>query len=46
MRWEKFSMMYATVEQRDAAWRGMEAACPELEIASSIERNLELSAPA
>ena len=42
---EKFSMMYATVEQRDAAWRGMEAACPELEIASSIERNLELSAP-
>ena len=24
---------------------GMEAACPELEIASSIERNLELSAP-
>lgn len=42
---EKFSMMYATVDERDAAWRTMAAAFPELEIASSIERNLELSAP-
>lgn len=42
---EKFSMMYATVEQRDAAWRGIAAACPGLEMASSIERNLELNAP-
>lgn len=42
---EKFSMMYATAAERDNVWRHMAAAFPELEIASSIERNLELSAP-
>ena len=42
---EKFSILYPTEEIRDAAWQAVAAACPELEIASSIERNMELNAP-
>lgn len=42
---EKFSILYPTEEVRDAAWQAVAAACPELEIASSIERNMELNAP-
>ena len=42
---EKFSILYPTEEVRDAAWQAVAAACPELEIASSIERNMELNVP-
>lgn len=42
---EKFSILYPTEAQRDAAWAAVAAACPELELASSIERNLEINAP-
>ena len=42
---EKFSILYATEAQRDAAWQAVAAACPTLEIASSIERNMEINAP-
>lgn len=42
---EKFSILYPTEELRDEAWKAVAAACPELEIASSIERNMELNAP-
>lgn len=42
---EKFSILYPTEAQRDAAWAAVAAACPELEMASSIERNLEINAP-
>lgn len=42
---EKFSILYPTEEIRDTAWKAIAAACPELETASSIERNLELNAP-
>lgn len=42
---EKFSILHPTEELRDEAWKAVAAACPELEIASSIERNMELNAP-
>ncbi|EFB75550.1 Cof-type HAD-IIB family hydrolase [Subdoligranulum variabile] len=42
---EKFSILYPTEAQRDAAWQAVAAACPTLEITSSIERNMELNAP-
>lgn len=42
---EKFSMMYATEEIRDRAWQAVMQACPEVEITSSLERNMELNAP-
>lgn len=42
---EKFSILYPTEEIRDTAWKAVAAACPELEITSSIERNMELNAP-
>lgn len=42
---EKFSVMYPTVEQRDAAWRDVTAACPEIEATSSLGSNIELNAP-
>lgn len=42
---EKFSILYPTEAQRDAAWQAVAKACPRLEITSSIERNMELNAP-
>lgn len=42
---EKFSIMYATEAERDAAWQAVAKACPRLEITSSVERNMELNAP-
>ena len=42
---EKFSILYPTEAQRDAAWQAVAKACPQLEITSSIERNMELNAP-
>lgn len=42
---EKFSILYPTEAQRDAAWAAVAAACPELELTSSIERNMEINAP-
>lgn len=42
---EKFSIMYPTEADRDAAWQAVAKACPRLEITSSIERNMELNAP-
>ena len=41
---EKFSILYPTEAQRDAAWQAVAKACPQLEITSSIERNMELNA--
>ena len=42
---EKFSVMYPTVEQRDAAWRDVTTACPEIEATASLGSNIELNAP-
>lgn len=42
---EKFSILYPTESQRDAAWQAVARACPRVEITSSIERNMELNAP-
>ena len=42
---EKFSILYPNEDVRDRAWKAVAAGCPELEITSSIERNMELNAP-
>ena len=42
---EKFSVMYPTVAQRDAAWRDVTTACPEIEATASLGSNIELNAP-
>lgn len=42
---EKFSIMYRTEAERNAAWQAVAKACPEIEITSSLERNMELNAP-
>lgn len=42
---EKFSILYPTEDIRDMAWKAVAAGCPELEITSSVERNMELNAP-
>ena len=42
---EKFSILYPDEAVRTAAWQAVAAACPEVEITSSLERNMELNAP-
>lgn len=42
---EKFSIMYASTELRDAAREAVLAACPEVDATSSVKDNLELNAP-
>ena len=36
---------YHDEAERDAAWRAIEAACPGVELASSLPRNMEVNAP-
>ena len=42
---EKYSMIYHDEAERDAAWRSIEAACPGVELTSSLPRNMEINAP-
>ena len=42
---EKYSMIYHDEAERDAAWRAIEAACPGVELTSSLPRNMEVNAP-
>lgn len=42
---EKYSMLYHDEAERDAAWRAIEAACPGVELTSSLPRNMEVNAP-
>lgn len=42
---EKFSIMYDSNEVRNAAWAAVQAACPDVEIVSSVPKNLEVNAP-
>ena len=42
---EKYSMIYHDEAERDAAWRAIEAACPAVELTSSLPRNMEVNAP-
>ena len=42
---EKYSMIYHDEGERDAAWRAIEAACPGVELTSSLPRNMEVNAP-
>ena len=42
---EKYSMLYHDEAERDAAWRSIEAACPGVELTSSLPRNMEVNAP-
>ena len=42
---EKYSMLYHDEAERDAAWRAIEAACPGVEVTSSLPRNMEVNAP-
>ena len=38
-------MIYHDEAERDAAWRAIEAACPGVELTSSLPRNMEVNAP-
>ena len=42
---EKYSLIYHDEAERDAAWRAIEAACPGVELTSSLPRNMEVNAP-
>ena len=42
---EKYSMLYATEAERDAAWHEVLAACPGMELTSSLPCNMEINAP-
>ena len=42
---EKYSMIYHTEAERDAAWREVERTCPGMELTSSLPRNMEINAP-
>ena len=42
---EKYSMLYHNEAERDAAWRAIEAACPDMELTSSLPGNMEINAP-
>lgn len=42
---EKFSILYADTETRDAAMAAVLAACPEVDATSSVKDNLEVNAP-
>lgn len=42
---EKFSIMYRTLADRNVAWQALEARCPDMELTTSLERNLEINAP-
>lgn len=42
---EKFSILYRSLAERDAAWQAVAAAYPLVEVTTSLERNLELNAP-
>ena len=42
---EKYSMLYHNEAERDAAWRAIEAACPGMELTSSLPGNMEINAP-
>ena len=42
---EKYSMLYHDEAERDAAWRAIEAACPGMELTSSLPGNMEINAP-
>ena len=42
---EKFSTLYRSVKDRDAVWQAVAQRFPEVEITTSIEKNLELNAP-
>ena len=42
---EKYSMIYHDEAGRDAAWHAIEAACPGMELTSSLPRNMEVNAP-
>ena len=38
-------MIYATEAERDAAWHEVLAACPGMELTSSLPCNMEINAP-
>ena len=42
---DKYSMIYATEAERDAAWHEVLAACPGMELTSSLPCNMEINAP-
>ena len=42
---EKYSLIYHDEAERDAAWRAIEAACPGMELTSSLPGNMEINAP-
>ena len=42
---EKFSTLYRSLEDRDAVWQAVAQQFPDVEITTSIEKNLELNAP-
>ena len=42
---EKYSMLYHNEAERDAAWRAVQQACPDMELTSSLPGNMEINAP-